>query len=387
MRRTAGGLIFALLIFAFPLHGQQRSVEEELRAELARVKEHLARVEALLAQLDQERSAAPQARPAPMPEPSPPAEPRIPQAPALLVPPMLPESRSEAFRKMPPRLDVMLQFRGDFFADTARQDTFFLRKAELGVKGHISPHVDYQLEIDPVRPNDPFRRTYIRLTHLPRLHFKLGLEKAPLGLEELIPNGQQSFVDRTEVNDRFAAAEELGVHAESRWERWLFQFSVSNGGRRLLLDNNNQKDVAARAVWAPQHWISLGLATLRGEAGPAGLARKRYNAEFKLGSNMTGFQSEFYRAQDGSVWSSASYAAAFWAIPLRSRWVTHFQPAVRYEFIGRSDRDPAQELRLLTFGFSLMLEEHRSKFQANYLKDLHTGSRRDEFRMHYLVSF
>jgi hypothetical protein len=377
-------LLTLILAVVTPAAGQQASVEAELRAELTKLKEQMTRVEALLARLEQERAATPESRPEQKPAP-PAAVPA--RAPALLVPPPLPESRPDAFRKTPPRIDVMLQFRGDFLADSSRNDTFFLRKAELGVKGHISPHVDYALELDPVRANDPFRRTYIRLTHFRRLHFKLGLEKAPIGLEELIPNGQQSFVDRTEVNDRFAAAEELGVHAESRWDHWLFQFSVSNGGRRLLRDDNQRKDVAARAVWAPRRWVSFGLATLQGETGASSLARNRYNAELKLGSNMTGLQTEFYRAQDGNVWSSASYVAAFWAIPLRNEWVTHIQPAARYEFIGRSDRDPRQELRLFTFGFSLMLDEHRSKLQANYLKDLHTGSRRDEFRLHYLVSF
>jgi hypothetical protein len=374
------------LAAAAPAGGQQAGVEAELRAELTKLKEQMARVEALLARLEQERAATPEARPEQKPAP-PPAAAVPARAPALLVPPPLPESRTEAFRKTPPRIDVMLQFRGDFFADSTRNDTFFVRKAELGIKGHISRHVDFQLEFDPVRPDDPFRRTYIRLTHFRRLHFKLGLEKAPIGLEELISNGQQSFADRSEVTDRFAAAEELGVHAESRWDHFLFQFSVSNGGRRLLRDNNKHKDIAARAVWAPRRWISFGLATLQGEAGLAGVTRTRYNAEFKLGSNMTGFQTEFYRAQDGNIWSSAAYASAFWAIPLRNEWVTHIQPAVRYEFIGRSDRDPLLELRLFTFGFSLMLDEHRSKLQANYLKDLHTGSRRDEFRLHYLVSF
>ena len=115
-------------------------------------------------------------------------------------------------------------------------DTFILRKAELGVKGHIAPHVDFSLELDPVRSNDPFCRTYIRLSHWDRLHVKLGLEKAPIGLEELTPTAQLPFVDRSQVSDRFAAAEELGVHFESRWERGLFQFALTNGGRRLLRD-------------------------------------------------------------------------------------------------------------------------------------------------------
>lgn len=371
--------ILRALVFLFlasPVMAQQ-SAEQELRAELARMKEQVARVEAMLARLDSERGAVlPAASSAQV----------APSAPAMNAPPIMP-MRPEGFRKSPPRFDVLLIARGDFFADTSRNDTFFFRKAELGVKGNISEHVDFSLELDPVRPNDPFRRTYIRLTHFNRLHVKLGLEKAPIGMEELLRTTQIPFVDRSEVTDRFAAAEELGAHFESRWDKLLFQFAVTNGGRRLLRDDNSKKDVSGRVVFAPHRWFSIGAATLSGEAGPMRLARDRYNGELKVGSAMSGFQSEFYRARDAGIWSSAFYASAFWAIPLRSEWFSHVQPVVRYEHIGRSDRDTQQELRLFTFGFSLMLSEHKSKFQMNYLKDLHTGARRDELRAQYLVEF
>jgi hypothetical protein len=383
-------LILALTCIT-PAQAQQPTLEEELRAELARVKEQMARIEALLQRLEQERApatadraTAPPAPPAAAPAPVEVAAAR--RAPALNTPPSLP-MQAEGYKKAPPRFDVLLQVRGDFFADRTRNDTFFLRKAELGVKGRITEHVDFALELDPVRANDAFRRTYIRLTHLKRLHVKLGLEKAPIGLEELISTAQIPFADRSEVNNRFAPAEEMGVHLESHWDHWLFQFSVANGSRRLARDDNPQKDFTGRVVWGPTHWFSLGTAVLSGTAGPSSIPKDRYNAELKLGSDLSGFQSEFYRAQDGSLWSSAYYVAGFWAFPLRRSWMTHVQPVLRYEHIGRSDRDRNQELRLLTFGFSLLFSEHRSKFQVNYLKDLHSGALRDELRAQYQVAF
>jgi hypothetical protein len=238
-----------------------------------------------------------------------------------------------------------------------------------------------------VRANDAFRRTYVRLSHFKRLHVKLGLEKAPLGLEELTPTAQIPFVDRSEVNDRFAPAEELGVHFESHWDHALFQFSVSNGSRRISRDENRQKDFTGRVVWAPRHWFSIGGAAQSGTFGPTSVVRDRYNAELKLGSNLSGFQSEFYRAQDGSIWSSAVYVASFWAFPIHKDWLTHIQPVFRYEHVGRSDRDALRELRLATFGVSFLFAEQRSKFQINYLKDLHTGARKDELRAQYQVEF
>lgn len=394
---------FMLLIFAFfslfvsPVPAQDRAIEDELRAELAKLKEHVARVESILARLEAQRAgvalasaglpaaAASSQVPASQEKPPAPAPPPF-LAPALNTPPMLP-LREDGFKKAPPRLDVLLQVRGDFFADTTRFDTFFLRKAEVGLKGQISRNVDFVMELDLVRPNDPYRRTYIRFTHFRRLFLKLGLEKAPIGLEELTSTAQIPFVDRSEVTDRFAAAEELGAHFESHWDRWLLQFSVTNGGRRLLRDDNKRKDVSARVVFAPYRNVSLGIATLRGRTGPNSLLRDRYNAEFKIGTNLTGFQSEFFRARDDSTWSSAFYTSLFWAIPVHQSWLTHVQPVFRYEFIGRSDRNPLEEVRLATFGFSFLFDGNRSKFQVNYLKDLHTGSRRDALRAQYQVEF
>jgi len=394
MRRLTFSLGVYLLL-GFAAAAQQPPAEQELRAELARMKEQIARMELLLERMASERAgeaaqptpaSAPVAAPATVPERQAASQPAPRRAPALNTPSQLP-LQEEGYRKAPPRIDVMLQARGDFFADTSRNDTFFLRKAEVGFKGHIMKNVDYVLEIDAVRPGDTLRRTYIRLSHLKRLHVKLGLEKAPLGLEELTSSAQIPFVDRSEVNDRFAPAEEFGVHFESHWDRALVQFSVSNGSRRIARDENRQKDFTGRVVWAPRHWFSIGGAAQSGTFGPTSIVRDRYNAELKLGSNLSGFQSEFYRAQDGNIWSSAFYVASFWAFPMEKEWLTHIQPVFRYEHVGRSDRDALRELRLATFGVSFLFAEHRSKFQVNYLKDLHTGARRDELRAQYQVEF
>jgi hypothetical protein len=393
MRKALAGVCFLLLTGA--AHAQQVSSEQELRAELARMKEQVARTEALLSRLEKERAEATRVATASLgaaasaPAAPPTAAERVrQQAPGMNTPPMLPPSRAESFRKSPPRIDVLLQVRGDFMEDTARNRTFFLRKAEVGFKGHIAENVDFSVEFDPVRPTDPLRRTYIRLSHFDKLHVKLGLEKAPLGLEELTGTARQPFVDRSDVNDRFAAAEELGVHFESHWSKWLFQAAITNGGRRLLRDDNRQKDVAGRVVWSPHRLVTLGAAALSGETGATRTARDRYNAELRLGSYLSGFQTEFYRAQDGAVLSSAYYLAGYWAFATKQRLLTHVQPVARYEFIGRSDRDATRELRLVTFGASFLFAEHNSKFQINYLKDLRPATtRRDELRAQYQVEF
>ena len=160
MRRLVSFLA-ATLILLQPAMSQGMALEEELRAELARMREQIERVEALLVRLEKEHSgetrALVQAEEAPPPKPS--SVSKLRQAPALNTPPMLPSSRPESYSKTPPRFDVLLQMRGDHFRDPEKIDTFFFRKAELGIKGHISRNVDFSVELDPVRPDDPFRLT------------------------------------------------------------------------------------------------------------------------------------------------------------------------------------------------------------------------------------
>jgi len=168
MRRLISFLA-ATLILLQPAMSQGMALEDELRAELARMREQITKVEALLQRLEKERISTRVATPQ--------SEEiraisttalKVKRAAALNTPAMLPPSRAESYAKTPPRFDVLLQMRGDHFRDPEKIDTFFFRKAELGIKGHVSRNVDFSVELDPVRPDDPFRRTYIRLTHLNR---------------------------------------------------------------------------------------------------------------------------------------------------------------------------------------------------------------------------
>jgi hypothetical protein len=181
----------------------------------------------------------------------------------------------------------------------------------------------------------------------------------------------------------------MGLFLESTWDRWMFQASVTNGGRRLLRDDNRHKDFTARAVWAAHEKLSLGVSTLQGRVGPDAQDRVRYNVEAKYGAdNLQGAQAEYYRAKDGAIWSDAFYVAAFWAKPVSSDWLTHVQPVARYEYIDRSHHNPVDELRMVTFGVSLLFQELRAKLQMNWLTDVRRNSpRKNELRAQYTVEF
>lgn len=373
-------IVATLILSPLAFAAVSPELEAELRAELARLKEQVARAEALLQKV-QEGSA-----------PSAPAPATPVRAPGLNTPPKLPASDAKKFLKTPPRIDVLLQAGYYHYEDSTQNSSFLLRKAEIGLKGHVSPFVDYCVELDFARaPNfDPYRRTYLRLSHWEHLHVKVGMEKAPIGIEELSSSGQIPFVQRAEVTDRFASAEELGIFAESNWDQWMFQASLTNGGRRLYRDDNKRKDFTARAVWAPLSNLSFGFATVQGEAGAARADKIRYQGEVRYGANLSqGATAEYYRAKDGPVWSDGFYVAGYWAFPLKGGgWLTHFQPVARYESIERDDHDRTREMKLGTLGFSLFLADFKSKLQFNWLRDLRSDRlRKDEIRTLMSVEF
>jgi hypothetical protein len=407
-------ILIAVLVFvtlSTPSFGQPQTPADELRLEIARLKEALARAEALLVRLDAAGAAAPTAAaaaPQPAAKPAPTAVAAAPQPaakpaavavapvqaakpPAMNAPPKLPASDPENYKKTPPRVDVLLQARYEHFEDPARISTFSLRKGEIGLKGNIAQGVDFCLEVDLARTttNDPYRRTYIRFSQFKHLHLKVGQEKAPIGLEELTSNSQIAFVERAEVTDRFAASEEMGIFTESNWSHFMVQTSVTNGGRRLYRDDNRNKNLTARVVWGPTPKWSFGAATMQGKVGTQSLDRLRYALEAKYGTNnIQGAQAEFFRAKDGTVWSTAYYAQAYWAKPMNRSWITHVMPAVRYEHIDRDDHARLLELDQVTLGIGFLFRENKSKLQFDWLKDVRSDTpRKPVFRAQYTVEF
>ena len=308
------------------------------------------------------------------------------QAPALDAPPALPTD-SAAYGASGFRLAVLMQVRADFFQSGDDTGTFLLRKAEVGIRARVASRAHLSIELDPVRPSDPLRRTYLRLAPFDRLHVKLGMEKSPIGLEELLSSATVPFVDRSEVSDRFAAAEEVGVHLESHLDRWILQLSVTNGGRRLVRDDNRAKDVAARIAWAPLPALSIGAAGLVGKAGATSEDRVRLNGEMRLGSGDSGVLAEYFDAKDAEVRSHAFAVGAFHALETGSTRIPQVQPVLRYEHLDRDDDVEDEELRLLTAGLSILFDGHRSKLQANYLWDLREAATRGDVRVQYQVEF
>lgn len=155
MWKLMGSIAILALTIPGPVWAQQQDFKAEIRNELADLQSRIARLEALLVRMDDQATPNIQKMESMALTnfqaslvPPPPAR----QAPALNTPPKLPRSVPESYAKDPPRFDILIQTRADFPADNSRNDTFYLRKAEIGVKGNIAPMWIFLWNLKPLDP-------------------------------------------------------------------------------------------------------------------------------------------------------------------------------------------------------------------------------------------
>lgn len=294
-----------------------------------------------------------------------------------------------------PQIEILFQVRTNLFENKEAGNTStYLRKAEIGFSGRINRWMDFKIELDPARPNDPFRRTFIRFTPSEFVDIRYGQEKAPIGMEELMRTSRIPFVDRSAVNDRFAPAEELGMIVYLGSEPVQLGVAITDGrGRQTTAnqrDDNTFKDVTGRLAYRPREWIELGGARMDGRTGSDEQKRNRTNLSLRLGDpdNLQFVYGEYYRAVDGAVTSDAYHAAAGKGIRIHHPLLEWIVPAVRFEQITQDG--PAHlldELSLLTVGINLWFTNYGAKIQINYVKDIKTDGLKDHWRFQYQIRF
>ncbi len=294
-----------------------------------------------------------------------------------------------------PNIEVLFLTRTDLFKDTDfKHSSTFLRKVEIGFSGKINDLIGFRVEVDPVKPNDPFRRTFIQFTPHKYIDLRVGQEKAPLGMEELMRTSRVPFADRSDVSDRFAPAEELGVVAYLGNDKLKLGFSVTDGRKRQKTenqrDNNDFKDITERLVFKPVNWVELGFARMDGRVGPDKLERNRTNISFRLGdrNNINFLYGEYFNAKDGEVESDAFHVAAGKGFKLNNPYIDTIVPAFRYEKLTQEGPpELLDELKQITFGLNFWLQRYDAKVVVNYLKDLKSNGFKDQWRFLYQVSF
>jgi phosphate-selective porin OprO/OprP len=229
-------------------------------------------------------SPAPPGAPAPAPTPEPSPTPAPTGSPALR-PPFV-AGYKNGFTLQSETGDFVLKLTGYLQADgrfmpgdetEALTDQFLVRRARPIVQGTVAKYFDFYLNPDFGSGTTILQDAYVDVRFTPKLRFRVGKIKTPLGIERLQSGQSLLFVERALPNNLVPNRDiGLQVHGELLQGALGYQLAVLNGvadGGSVDTDVNDSKDLAGRLFVQP--WRAKGNSPLRGlGVGVAGTAGK-----------------------------------------------------------------------------------------------------------------
>jgi len=302
---------------------------------------------------------------------------------------------------------IQPQFNTYFFGskdngDAIKPSTFLFKRARVGIVGSIPYDISYYVmaEFAPEAGGPQLLDAFVTYAPLGKyLKFSVGQFKSPFSLELNTPCHALYTINRsTVVNNLASPFRELGLmflgSSDSLFgipDLISYKVAILNGTGINHLDDNNNKDIAARLVIAPWEWLQIGGSYRTGLVGTKDLnddQKKRTRTAFDLTFDKWNFmfQGEYIMGQDiGDISSGGGCGgkatnsslptydkSGFWVAAMyMTPW--NLQPIVKYEtynpdgtaysYLGSTQ---TYEQNTITIGLNYFINSW-TRVQVNYL--------------------
>lgn len=188
------------------------------------------------------------------------------------------ESADESFR-----LRITGQIQADYRNfldndDTTDIDSFFVRRARLGIEATMLNYYEFRLLPDFGQVQARLLDAYLNVHYCDWFQVEMGKFKQPFSFEQLIQDRFVPTIERS-IIDQLVPARDVGImlHGQKLFDDRLdWAIAVSNGEINGDADTNPHKDLAARLAWRPFNepdaccWIrglQLGISATTGNEG------------------------------------------------------------------------------------------------------------------------
>lgn len=259
----------------------------------------------------------------------------------------------------------------------SENDSFSLPRVRLKFDGHVSPDFAYRIQIDAAASSNILRDVYIKYTKYPFANVVAGQAFIPFSEEQLYPTTDLELIDRSLVTSRLSYDRDIGVQllGELFDKKVSYGAGVFNGAGRNTADNNDNKDIVARAVISPfkgkdvfLEGLSLGAAFQYGKQPRSGNTegdRAIIGTMAKYEYDKLKIQGEYLFRKQEQILGLSDKDAEGWYILAAYYFLPKLQAAVRYEQYD-PDRDISQDREdMLTLGLNYFVNDNL-KLQANY---------------------
>jgi phosphate-selective porin len=312
---------------------------------------------------------------------------------------------------------IQPQFNSYFFDDDAngnavKPSSFLFQRARIGILGSIPYDISYYVmaELSPVAGGPMLLDAFVSYAPLGK-YFKvsMGQFKSPFGLEVNTPCFALHTIERSVVTNQLSTPlRELGIMFLGSFgkERDIvsYKLAILNGTGINHLDDNNNKDIAARVAVAPIDWITVGASYRSGFVGLINSSgdqkkRTRYAADISVEKMNFRLQGEYVWGEDQGLMAVTGGGCGkstlaldnykkngFWAhIMYMTPW--GIEPVIKYEVYNPNGTeykymDVTQDFgqSTWTFGVNYFLNDW-TRLQLNYLYNVEetVGTQVNEF--------
>jgi phosphate-selective porin OprO/OprP len=149
-------------------------------------------------------------------------------------------------------------------------DTFFLRRARLGIEADLLQYYEFRFLPDFGQGQAKIQDAYINVHYVDWLQVEAGKFKQPFSYEQLIQDRYVPTLERSMIDQLVPARDEgVMIHGQKLFrDRLDYAGSVSNGEINGDSDTNDRKDVVGRVVvrpfnceycWPILHLLQIGI--------------------------------------------------------------------------------------------------------------------------------
>jgi hypothetical protein len=290
----------------------------------------------------------------------------------------------------------LLQARVLIVADTSiyegyDQTTFYLRRGEVTFNSTmLEKKLRWEIRIDPIALSSRIvQDAFVEYKFAEEARIHLGQFKYPQSLDGQYPTSKLDFIRRSLVGRIYGDKRDIGVQFSGTASQLEYAVGVFNGNGRNLVDNNEEKDLAARVTFHPTDWLSVGGSWYEGTfLYDAGMVTAHNGDLRRLGGDVRAslcnlnIQSEYMVGTDDNRKSRGWYVQTVYSI------LESIELAGRLEQFDPDTRIADQEIRVFTLGGTYLLSDAVS-VSVNYLvvDDESTPKNANQLIAQWQVSF
>lgn len=258
-----------------------------------------------------------------------------------------------------------------YYGNNIGSNTFRLRRAEIALKGKVTPAWGFEVMFDPAKAINTaagadgkiLQDLAVSYVGLKGHEFMLGQKKIAITEDGVRSSSDLEFAERPRITRNFSDRREAGFFYRGEWGEYVGAYvSITNGVSSNVVDDSNDTVFwAGRLDIKPIHGLLVGVSagTSGGETS-AHLTRDRIAAHVRYDGPEDlpiGFRAEYLNAKDGQAGKDDLRQDGFYVTGLYTA-AGHYQLGVRYDELNTNKDVDGAKIKTFTAGFHYLVKAY-----------------------------